>query len=126
MSGGRYSRPHGREYGLHDSLITKEIVRQACPCVSNHVPDTNCHLKNLDGPSQGVRESNPLNSNKWFPPASASPTTRFILALPWHQPTLESAPLNACRKSYRPLPTTQSMLGALPRHRDDSVRASPA
>src|SRR5260370_35390760 len=28
------------------------------------------------------RDSNPLNSNKWFPPASASPTTRFILALP--------------------------------------------
>src|SRR5260370_4994465 len=83
MSGGRYPRPHGRGYGLHDSLITKEIVRQACPCVSNHVPDTNFPLKNLDGPSQGVRDSNPLNSNKWFPPASASPTTRFILALPW-------------------------------------------
>ena len=29
------------------------------------------------------RDSNPLNSNKWFPPASASPTTRFILALPY-------------------------------------------
>src|ERR1700675_4917214 len=28
------------------------------------------------------RDSNPLNSNKWFPPASASPTTRFILARP--------------------------------------------
>src|SRR5229473_1709713 len=82
MSGGRYSRPHRRGYGLHDSLITKEIVRQACPCVSNHVPDTNFPLKNLDGPSQGVRDSNPLNSNKWFPPASASPTTRFILARP--------------------------------------------
>src|SRR5713226_4369938 len=82
MSGGRYPRPHGRGYGLHDSLITKEIVRRACPCVSNHVPDTNFPLKNLDGPSQGVRDSNPLNSNKWFPPASASPTTRFILALP--------------------------------------------
>ena len=27
------------------------------------------------------RVSNPLNSCKWFPPASASPTTRFILAL---------------------------------------------
>src|SRR5258706_7658385 len=89
MSGGRYSRPHGREYGLHDSLITKEIVRQACPCVSNHVPDTNFPLKNLDGPSQGVRDSNPLNSNKWFPPASASPTTRFILALPRLKPVFK-------------------------------------
>ena len=45
-----------RGCGLHDSLITKEIVRQACPCVSNHVPDTNFPLKNLDRPSQGVKE----------------------------------------------------------------------
>jgi hypothetical protein len=45
-----------RGCGLHDSLITKEIVRQAYPCVSNHVPDTNFPLKHLDGPSQGVRE----------------------------------------------------------------------
>src|SRR5258708_38224924 len=82
MSGGRYSRPHGRGYGLHDSLITKEIVRQACPCVSNHVPDTNFPLKNLDGPSQGVRESNPLDSNEWFPfPFQTSSIPRLTLAL---------------------------------------------
>ena len=36
-------------------LKTKEIVRQACPCVSNHVPETNFPLKNLDGPPQGVK-----------------------------------------------------------------------
>src|SRR5258708_21182310 len=36
-------------------LKTKEIVPQACPCVSNHAPETNFPLKNLDGPPQGVR-----------------------------------------------------------------------
>ena len=53
--------------GLHDSLITKEIVRLACPCVSNHVPDTNFPLKNLDGPSQGVRVApGPSHYNRWM------------------------------------------------------------
>jgi len=42
------------------------------------------------------RDSNPLNSNKWFPPTSASPTTRFILALSnlnYHYNFSENCPL---------------------------------
>jgi hypothetical protein len=48
--------------------------------VSNHVPDTNFPLKNLDGPSQGVRESNPLDSNDWFPSHTTSSNPRLRLA----------------------------------------------
>src|SRR5260370_20491719 len=94
-----------RGYGLHDSLITKEIVRQACPCVSNHVPDTNFPLKNLDGPSQGVRESNPLDSNERFPlslPPFPGFPWRDVISLYIHSKVLT---FPSRRGRYRPHPS---------------------
>src|SRR5258707_3035943 len=74
MGGDRFlPRPQGPGDVGCTPLKTKEIVPQACPCVSTHVPETNFPLKNLDGPPQGVR----LHPSRQPDGYSATCLTRF-------------------------------------------------
>src|ERR1700752_4806541 len=80
------------------------------------------------------RVSNPLNSCKWFPPASASPTTRFMLALsqyirnphgpacppPQPHPDVGPSPTTArtaASSAFQPQPGNQSASSVLQKDR---------